>query len=91
MTLLSLAVCAVATWRLAYMIVNEQGPFRVFERIRDLTDLGGLLSCVKCSTLWTAALILVLWFIGGSAQAFVYLLALSGAGLMLASFAGVDR
>lgn len=91
MTLLSTLVMAVATWRLAYMLVYEDGPFRAFDRLREKTDLGGLLSCVKCSSIWTAALILVLWYMGGVAQAFVLVLALSGAGLMLASFSGADR
>ena len=84
-------LCAVATWRLAYLLVNEDGPWQVVARFRARTTLGGLLTCVYCATLWTAVGMLVLWGWGGVARAFVAVLALSGAGLMLASFSGTDR
>jgi len=34
MTLEAIAIVALATWRLSYMLVSERGPFRLFERIR---------------------------------------------------------
>lgn len=85
---LDLAVLSIASWRLAYMATRENGPWRVFARLRTLTTIGGLLECVYCASVWTAAGMLLLWTIGGLAQVFVMVLALSGVGLMLASWTG---
>lgn len=85
---LDLAVLSVASWRLAYMLVREDGPWGVFARLRAATTFGGLLDCVYCASVWTAAGMLLLWTIGGLAQTFVYVLALSALGLMAASWTG---
>lgn len=52
-----------AIWRLSAMLVNEAGPFEVFERLRYKardTMLGALLECVWCTSVWVSALLLIL-------------------------------
>lgn len=66
---LRLTLAALAAWRLAYMVASELGPWDVFKRLRDRlgvpylredgwpdSNAGRLLSCVKCMSVWTAAL-----------------------------------
>lgn len=86
---LDLLILALASWRLASLLVQEAGPLDVFARFRAHSTLAGLLDCVWCASVWTAAGMLLLWWIGGIAQVFVYALAVSAAGLMLASFTGL--
>jgi hypothetical protein len=82
--LLRLTIAALATWRLASLFVNEDGPFDVFYRLRawagaiesgsdavPVTNLGKLLSCLWCASVWTGALCAGLallpppwWYIG---------------------------
>lgn len=65
-------VCGLAGWRIASLLVHEDGPFEVFRRFRehfgldeDTVELRGfwmqLLSCVWCCSVWTAALCWALW------------------------------
>lgn len=82
-------IIAVAAWRLAFFVARESGPFDVMTRVRARTTLGGLLTCVYCASVWTAALMLAFWFTG--LQVAVYVAALSGAGLMLAAYSGANH
>ena len=61
-------LAAFAGWRLALLLVSEQGPWDVFERLRTRVGippqgqageipsnpLAGVLSCVWCCSVWTA-------------------------------------
>lgn len=66
---LRLTLAALASWRLAYMLTCELGPWDVFKRMRDklgvpylredgwpITNAGRLFSCIKCMSVWTSAL-----------------------------------
>lgn len=86
MTALELLVLALAAWRLAFMLVLERGPFDLFARLRARWPLGGLLTCVYCASVWTAALLLLLW--PTPLRFIAVVLAVSAAGLMLAAFSG---
>lgn len=65
MKILEVLLLSLATWRMASLLVNEEGPFRVFERIREWVGirgpevpdrfLAGVLSCVWCCSLWVGA------------------------------------
>ncbi len=71
--LLQWAVGFLASWRLAFLVVYEDGPWRVFARLRDrvaspeyhdgrlisVSDgfLPKVLSCVLCMTFWTTPLV----------------------------------
>jgi hypothetical protein len=83
---LDLLVLALATWRLAYLMAKEDAPFHLMTRLRQRTTLGGLLDCIKCSSWWAAALMLVLWFT--PLQPLVWVFGISGAGLMLGNYTG---
>lgn len=63
--LVRLIVGALATWRLSLMLVEEAGPFDIFERVRrkaevyylgedgrPTTFFGKLLSCLWCTSVW---------------------------------------
>lgn len=89
MTLTDFLILALATWRTAHLAVNEDAPFRLMARIRARTMLGGALNCVYCMSIWTAALMLALWFT--PLQPVVMAMALSGAALMLRSYTGVNH
>jgi hypothetical protein len=52
------------------MLVQEDGPFDVFQRIRDYLQpegevgtVGKLFMCVWCMSVWTAALCYLAWSI----------------------------
>lgn len=60
------ALAGLAGWRLASLLVQEDGPFAVFERLRLLVGvdnnagvskgnvIAGALSCVWCTSVWTS-------------------------------------
>lgn len=61
---------ALAAWRLAHMLVSEEGPYRIFARLREYTgieyDANGKvvsypdyspLHCMYCTSVYTAALV----------------------------------
>jgi hypothetical protein len=76
-----LLLAALATWRLTHLLSKEDGPWRVFERLRH-TAPGQLLSCFYCLSVWISAPFV--WFTGGSAlEKFVTWWALSGAAVLL--------
>ena len=50
-------LAALATWRLAFLLAREEGPGKVFSRLRQKLGsgfVGGLVGCVKCMSLWIA-------------------------------------
>jgi hypothetical protein len=73
-------LAALATWRLAFLLAREDGPWRILARLRTgLGDgfLGQLLGCVKCVGMWMA--IPFAFFVGGGwIELVVVWLALSG-------------
>lgn len=87
---LDLLLLALFCWRTAHLIASESGPFNLMGRFRSRFPLGGLTTCVKCASVWTAALGWLLWTFGSEAgQAVVIVGAVSGAALMLATYTGV--
>ena len=61
-------IYALATFRLASLLVHENGPAHVFDRIRqrlgvydegEQTSIQELFSCVWCMSVWVAAALLV--------------------------------
>lgn len=86
---LTLLILSLATWRLAYLMAKEDAPFRLMTRLRERTTFGGLLTCIYCSSVWAALAVLALWFT--PFQPVVWLLAVSGAALMLGSYTGASQ
>lgn len=66
-------VVGLGAWRLASLMVNEEGPFGLFERMRawagvprvgiqePMPFFGGLLSCVWCCSMYSAAALWAVW------------------------------
>lgn len=75
MILSNLIIYCMAVWRVSSLLVNETGPWKVFENIRNwagiLHDGDGrpymfpdgffaqMLSCVWCTSIWVALLMFV--------------------------------
>lgn len=70
-------ISSLAVWRIAHMLVSEEGPFNIFDRLRGvfrvkytemtsepygLNFLSKLFSCVYCLSLWLALLVCVAVF-----------------------------
>lgn len=77
---LDLLLLILATWRLTSLLVQEAGPFRVFQWMREHIPHGGLLECVWCCSVWCAALLYIVflyvqwpvWILAVSAGAILY-------------------
>jgi len=79
-TMFRFVVAALATWRLAFLLAREDGPWRLFARLRSGvggTFPGQLLQCVKCVSLWVA-MPFALFVKGDWSELLVIWLALSG-------------
>lgn len=77
--LLGLILMSLGAWRLAVLLVREDGPFLIVRRLRmvigiDHDDNGvpiswpdrfpaQLFECVWCMSIWTAGLMVLLWWL----------------------------
>lgn len=89
MTFLDLLILTLAAWRLAYLITKESAPFNLMGRFREAHPNWKVLTCIYCCSVWTAALMYILWLT--PLAPLVAILALSGGALMLATYTGVNR
>jgi hypothetical protein len=84
-SLVLFALCALATWRLTHLVVEEDGPFDLIVRLRTQlgdSQSGRAMDCFYCSSLWLAAPMALL--VSRDAQDWaVSWLALSGAACLL--------
>lgn len=93
LSLLDLLVIALAAWRLAYFIAKDYAPFGLMDKLRkryvkDRTK-PTVLTCIYCSSIWAALVMLALWFT--PLQVVVWVFAVSAAALMLGSYSGVSQ
>lgn len=84
MTPYDLLLLALATWYTAYVVVQLDGPFTVFKRIRPRTR--GLTGCIYCFAPYAAVLWLLIWYT--PVKPLIYPFALAGAALMLHRYTG---
>lgn len=77
MTFTILLVHGLAVWRISSLLVREEGPFRIFVRLRELTGIqhdadwrpwvipdrffAQLLGCIWCASLWVGFIFAVLF------------------------------
>jgi hypothetical protein len=66
-------MAGLAGWRIASLMVSEDGPFSVFARVRAWAGVpnvgpqlprpfvGGVLSCLWCASVWTSACAWLTW------------------------------
>lgn len=81
-------IAALATWRLAYLVVHDEGPFSLMTKLRGRLDpdqrtwIGRGVNCMVCVSFWLAwpvlGLLIVPW-----GWAVVWGLALSGAVVLI--------
>lgn len=69
-------IWGLAGWRVASLLVNEDGPWESLERLRQLIGLKPgpiegflpkLFSCIWCMSVWTTALAALVWEISPTA------------------------
>lgn len=97
---LPLVLSALATYRLATAIAREDGPWRVFARLRKGADaerapgvrqwptwIAEGLSCPRCISMWAAPVMLLAQAAGPATSFVVTVLAVSGAACVLAEVA----
>lgn len=67
---MTLLLLGLATWRLTNLILHEDGPFRMLDRVRQLvgtekpgkvTGLRQLFTCPYCMSMWTAPVVFAVW------------------------------
>jgi len=74
-------LAVLAVWRVTHLLAKEDGPWRIFKRLRR-SFLETVLSCFYCLSIWVA--VPFVWFTGGSLlEKVVVWLALSGAAILL--------
>jgi hypothetical protein len=91
-------ILALATWRLSNLLVNESGPYDVFERVRakvgvyyddygnpqGANELARGLTCVYCVSTWIAAALTVLLYLLGTTVVWIFTpLAVSAAAVLV--------
>lgn len=72
-TWFALVVYGLATWRISYMFMYEQGPFNIMVKLRERTGIrhddtghvlavpdGNVLGCIYCTSVWVAMCSLIL-------------------------------
>jgi len=88
MEFINLIILSLATWRISYLIVYEDAPWRLMSRLREWNDLGGLLRRIYCTKVWVAV---GCWLPLKVAPPVVYVLAVSGLSLMLWRYTGGEH
>lgn len=81
-----LIVLALATWRIAYLLVKEAAPFDIMTRIRSYTTLGGMLDCIYCASVWVSIAVYIA--LQTSLSHVVYIAAVSGLAMLLWRYTG---
>ena len=87
---LDLIILALAVWRLSYLIIKEDAPFKLMKRFREKHPNWGVFNCLYCASIWTALFWLLVWQVP-ALHPLVWVFAISGAGLMLSSYSGVNH
>ena len=97
MTLTVFFYLALAAWRLASLLANEDGPWQMFKRIRQLAErwcnkyrfcrelgLHELITCEWCNSIWIGVGLTVLYLWMGEAILYIALpLALSTVAIII--------
>ncbi len=96
-TTLSLILAVLATFRVAHLLVREDGPFAGFARLRSMLRrhrLSGALDCLTCASVWVAIPFgYLVWralpVTAGIAEGLMTWLAVSGGACLLDRFGAV--
>lgn len=78
MSIIEFVVLSLATWRLSSLLIEEEGPFEILEKLRhrlgvrwDETsthvhgqnELATTLTCLWCTSLWAALAWAIFWLL----------------------------
>ena len=88
--MINFVLAALALWRVAHMLVHEDGPRGLIAQLRTLaagTEIGRALDCVGCMSLWLA-LPASVWVSRRLSEFLPTWLALSGAAFLLERIGG---
>lgn len=85
MSPLNLFILALATWRLAYLLAKETGPYQLITRFRARFHLP---DCIYCLSVWCAAGLYLASLT--PAVVLVYILAISGGAMLAHRYTGGD-
>lgn len=98
MDILDVILVGLASWRMASLLVDEEGPGLIFEKIRDVVGanrpgeiegfIPSVFSCIYCMSVWTTLLAFLLWLI---APIVVMIVAAMSVALIVQKFAGLDE
>ena len=86
LTPLNLLILALATWRLAYMVAKEDGPFNVFAVMRARFTW---LACIYCVSVYAALLVYAVLM--STLLPLAYILAGSGGAMLLYRYTGGEH
>ena len=88
MTIVHFVILALATWRITSLLVDEEGPWRVFSRMRvkcgvkynekneqyATNELAKILMCVWCASIYVGAIVVLVYiFVPASVYVFAAL------------------
>ena len=90
MTHVDILILALATLRVSYLAVKEDAPFKLMKRFRERHPDWGVFHCQYCASVWVAVIMLAMWHIP-YLNVIVYIFAISGLCLMLASYSGANH
>ena len=72
-------ILALATWRISSLLANEDGPYNIFEQLRNyvgvhydeysnpqgINELGRMLLCLWCNSIWIGLVLAAgYWLLG---------------------------
>jgi hypothetical protein len=86
---MTFVLCCLACWRVCHFVASEPGPFSLMWEIRYFSqdyEIGKLLNCVKCSSVWLSAMFCAVLF---WKSWFLYWLAMSAVVMFLERLYGV--
>ena len=73
MNVIDVVIIGLASWRLASLLTQEDGPGLIFEKLRDRVGanepgeitgfLPTLFSCVYCMSVWTTIAATIIWLV----------------------------
>ncbi len=98
---LHLIILSLATWRLSILLSAEDGPYKIFnklririgihyigERVNTRTELAELFSCTWCLSIWIGAIASVAYYYLREPIVWIVLpLAMSAAAIIVGKFA----
>jgi hypothetical protein len=73
----------LATWRISSLLVNEDGPFEIFDTIRVVFDRLKVFQCLWCTSVWIGTIVTVGYFFNPTLTTWILLPFTISAGAIL--------